>query len=115
MAGGLGCHFAYREFNQSIYVCPARLRYTSILFLNILTLLARTQSADNLFHSFTVLCENEYVLISSLHCLFCYCNSMSSGPSLFLDCENNISVNIFIPIQYFKHLNVVIRHKHQLP
>ena len=30
----------------------------SSLFLNILTLLAPTQSADNLFHSFTVLCEN---------------------------------------------------------
>ena len=42
----------------------------SILFLNILTLLAPTQSADNLFHSFTILCENEYFLISSLHCFF---------------------------------------------
>ena len=36
---------------------PALLRYMSILFLNILTLLALTQSADNLFHSFTVLFE----------------------------------------------------------
>ena len=36
----------------------------SILFLNILTLLAPTQSAENLLHSFTVLCENENVLIS---------------------------------------------------
>ena len=42
----------------------------SILFLNTLTLLAPTQSADNLFHSFTVLCENENFLISSLHCFF---------------------------------------------
>ena len=42
----------------------------SILFLNILTLLAPTQSADNLFHSFTVLCENENCLISSQHCFF---------------------------------------------
>ena len=40
----------------------------SIIFLNILTLLAHTQSADNLFHSFTVLCESENILISSLHC-----------------------------------------------
>ena len=31
----------------------------SILFLNILTLLAPTQSADNLFHSFSIRCENE--------------------------------------------------------
>ena len=42
----------------------------SVLFLNILTLLAPTQSADNLFHSFTVLCENENVLVSNLHCFF---------------------------------------------
>ena len=49
---------------------PARLRYMSILFLNILTLLAPTQSADNLFHSFTILWENENFLISSLHCFF---------------------------------------------
>ena len=33
--------------------------------LNTLTLLAPTQLADNLFHSFTVLCENENVLIHS--------------------------------------------------
>ena len=32
---------------------------------------------------------------------------MSSSPSLFLDCEKNISVNIFISIQYFKHLNLI--------
>ena len=42
----------------------------SILLLNILTLLASTQSTDNLFHSFTVLCENENFLIFSLHCFF---------------------------------------------
>ena len=44
--------------------------YMSILFLNILTLLAPTQSADKLFHSFTVFCGNENFLISSLHCFF---------------------------------------------
>jgi len=52
MAGGQGSRLAYRESNLS------RSKYTppvlgmSILFLNILTLLAPTQSADNLFHSF---------------------------------------------------------------
>ena len=46
------------------------LRYMSMLFLNILTLPPPTQSADNMFHSFTVLCENENFLISSLHCFF---------------------------------------------
>ena len=44
--------------------------YKSILFLNILALLVPTESADNLFHSFTVLCENENVLIYCLHCFF---------------------------------------------
>ena len=42
----------------------------SILFLNILTLLAPTPSADNVFHSFTTFCENGNFLISSLHCFF---------------------------------------------
>ena len=49
---------------------PGRLRYMSVLFLNILKLLQPTQSDDNLFHSVTVLCENENFLISSLHCFF---------------------------------------------
>ena len=52
---------------QPIYLNVPRL---SSLFLKILTLLAPTQSADKLFHSFAVLCENENVLISSLHCFF---------------------------------------------
>ena len=39
---------------------PALTRYLSILFLNILTLLACTQSVDKLFHTWMVLCENEY-------------------------------------------------------
>ena len=43
------------------------LRYVSILFLSIFMLLAVTQSVDNLFHSFIVLCENEYFLIPNLH------------------------------------------------
>ena len=34
----------------------------SILFLNILTLLACTQSVDKLLHTLMVLCENEYFL-----------------------------------------------------
>ena len=41
------------------YVYPALTRYLSILFLNILTLLACTHSSDNLFHTLMVLCENE--------------------------------------------------------
>ena len=35
----------------------------SVLFLNILTLLAPTQSADNLFRSCTILCENSFTIV----------------------------------------------------
>ena len=72
MAGAQGSPLAYRESNLSIPWYPALLApsHVSILFLNILTLLAPTQSADNLFHSFTVLCEHGNCLISSLHCFF---------------------------------------------
>ena len=44
---------------------------TSEIFVNyaskIFTLLAFTQYVGDMFHSFSVLCENEYFLISSLH------------------------------------------------
>ena len=48
------------------YVYPALTRYLSILFLNILTLLACTLSSDNLFQTLMVLCENENFLTSNL-------------------------------------------------
>ena len=40
----------------------------SILFLNILTLLAPTQAADNLFHSFAVHCENDQIKCGQFIC-----------------------------------------------
>ena len=52
------------------YVYPALTRYLSILFLNILTLLACTHSSDNLFHTLMVLCENENFVTSNLLCFF---------------------------------------------
>ena len=61
----------YSKFNLRLfYVYPALARYLSILFLNILTLLACTQSVDNLFHKLMVLWENEYFLTSNLLCFF---------------------------------------------
>ena len=57
---------AYRESNIVHLLVTGPLRYVSTLFLNIFTLLAVTQAVDNLFHSFIVLCENEYFLISNL-------------------------------------------------
>ena len=64
----------YSQFNLCLfYVKPALARYLSILFLNILTLLACTQSVDNLFHTLMVLWENEYFLTSNLLCIVLYC------------------------------------------
>ena len=60
---------------------------------------APTQSPDDLFHSFTVLCENQNFLISSLHC--CFANAASRSiiiPSS--SSERNIFINIFTIIQY---------------
>ena len=54
-----------------MYLCtPPLLGICRFFFYSILTILGPTQSADNLFHSFTVLCENENFLISNLHGFF---------------------------------------------
>ena len=63
------CNFPKCNF-PLFYVFPALTRYLSILFLNILTLLACTHSSDNLFHTLMVLCENENFLTSNLLCFF---------------------------------------------
>ena len=52
------CNFPKCNF-PLFYVYHASTRYLSILFLNILTLLACTHSSDNLFHTLMYLCENE--------------------------------------------------------
>ena len=74
----------------------------SILFLNILTLLAPTQSADNLFHSFTVLCENGNFLISSLHCFFA---NVTPCPLVLL---SSLTVKKYF-CQYFHILNIGLK------
>ena len=61
--GGQGSH----RLIESPFLQPAILIYLSILILNIFTLLGLTQYVDNCFHSFIVLCENEFFLISNLH------------------------------------------------
>ena len=72
---------------SSTYISKCTLlRYVSILFLNILTLLAPTQATDNMFYSCTVPCENENVLISSLHCFFAHV-TLSSSPFPILNRE----------------------------
>ena len=53
---------------QYCYLCVTRpLEICVNLVLSTFTLLAVTQSLDNLFHSLLVLCENKYFLISNLH------------------------------------------------
>ena len=46
---------------------PPEICVNLVFNLNIFMLLAVTQSIDNLVHSYIVLCENEYFLISNLH------------------------------------------------
>ena len=68
----------------------------SILFLNILTLLAPTQSADNLFHSFTVLCENEMVI--QIETFFLQIND-----DMIINITNNNNVIIIKTLQLFSN------------
>ena len=58
---------AYRESNNVHLLITRPHEICVYLILNIFTLLAVTQSVDNLFHSFIVLCENECFLMSNLH------------------------------------------------
>ena len=103
MAGQLGSPLAYREFDLSVEVYPALIRYMSILFINILTLVAPTQSADNLF--LILLFVVKSFLITSIHCFFIATSCLLVRLSYLT--EKHISVNIFIRIQYFKHLTLI--------
>ena len=59
-----------------------------------LRFLTFTQSVDNLFHSFIVLCENECFLMSNLHWSF---TNFTSCPLVLLSflSEKNIFLSIF--------------------
>ena len=85
------------------YVYPALTRYLSILFLNILTLLACTHSSDNLFHTLMVLCENENFLTSNLLCFFTRVKLCPLVILLSLIWKKKVRINIFITIQYLKN------------
>ena len=89
------------------YVYPALTRYLSILFLNILTLLACTHSSDNLFHTLMVLCENENFLTSNLLCFFTRVKLCPLVILLSLIWKKNVRINIFITIQYLKHFYLI--------
>ena len=105
---------AYRESTHEyyskcdlplFYVYPALTRYSmylSILFLNIVSLLACTHSVDNLFQTLMVLWENENFLTSNL---LCFITSVKLCPLVFYFPyfgEKDIRINIFITLQ--KHL-----------
>ena len=101
-------HEYYYKCNLPLfYVYPALTRYVSILFLNILTLLACTHYFDNLFQTLMCLWENENFLTSSLLCFF---TSVKLCPLVFvlsLISKTNIRINIFITIQYLKHFYLI--------
>ena len=100
---------------------PPFCRYLSILFLNIFTLLAVTQSVDNLFHSFIVFYENEHFLISNQHRSLTNVTSCSLG--LLSICSypfNILSTSIWSPLNVltsrvikphsFRRLSVLFRY-----
>ena len=72
---------AYRESNFFHLFVTNSPEICVNLVLNIFMLLAVTQSVDNVFHSFMVLCENEYFLISNLHRSF---TNVTSCPLVLL-------------------------------
>ena len=98
----------YFKYNFPLfYVYPALTRYLSILFLNILTLLACTHSSDNLFHTLMVLCENENFLTSNLLCFFTRVKLCPLVILLSLIWKKKVRINIFITIQYLKHFYLI--------
>ena len=66
--------------------------------VNILKYINTTsnESADNLLHSFSVLCENENFLISSLHYFF-----VKATPYLLVRLSSLIEQNIFLSISSY--------------
>ena len=80
------------------YVYLALTRYLSILFLNILILLACTHSSDNLFHTLMALCENEHFLTSNLLCFFTRVKLCPLVILLSLISKKKVRINIFITI-----------------
>ena len=121
------CHFVFNNYRQNVFSVngwltrkyfglsgvqpnlsksiPPFCSVCQLVILNMLTLLAPTQSSGNMFHSFTVLYENDNFLISNQHC--CFAN-VTSRPMVLLSSlaeKTTISVNIFVvTIQYFMHL-----------
>ena len=51
---------------SSIYIAHPYQIPVNFIFKH--TILALTQSFESLFHSFIILCEKEYFLMSNLHC-----------------------------------------------
>ena len=103
------CNFPKCNF-PLFYVYPASTRYLSILFLNILTLLACTHSSDNLFHTLMVLCENENFLTSNILCFFTRVKLCPLVILLSFISKKKVRINIFITIQYLK-----VKHFYLIP
>ena len=67
MASGQGSHWLIESPNNFHLRVTRPPEICVKLVLNMFTLLAVTQSIDNMFNSFIVLFENKYFLISNLH------------------------------------------------
>ena len=99
---------AYLEYNPTIIsvTCPYSKCNPSlrdiciIMLLNILTLLACTQSMDNLFKIVMVIWENEYFLTSNPRCSFP--SVKLSILVILLSLIKQIRISISITISYLK-------------
>ena len=74
----------------------------SVLFVNIVTLLALTQSVENMFYSFVFSFKNEYFFVSSLQFVFTNAVLCPLRLQCVIKFEEGISSNIFIAVQYKK-------------
>ena len=88
-------HLRWQQPKKPLSLSPhLLLRYLSILFLNISTLLACTRSVDHLSRTLMVLWENEYFLTYHLLCSFTSVKSalflLSGFPQSWKSMETNL-------------------------
>ena len=107
MAGGKGSHW-HSKSPTIINLCVTSHYEIFVNFIFKHSLLAFTQSVDNLFHSFIVHCEDEYFLKSSLHCSLSNATPYTIAFLLPLRVKNTF-INIFITIQYRKNYYFILK------
>ena len=101
-----GSHWLIESPTIFSSICSPPLSDMSIIFFNIFTLLALTQSFGSLFHLFITLCEKEYFLMYFLN-LHCSLTNAALCLTAFFKFEEHIPINILITVHYFKHFYLV--------